>query len=311
MTGVQIQNGMCLRPFVTLRTGGPADCFCRVCSSEDLAEAFDWGVNNGLPITLLGSGSNVLPSDDGVQGLVIVNRASRIEVSSDGTVEAETGCLLQDLFLKAAQSGLSGLEFAVGIPGTLGGALASNAGAYRSNISEHIVELEICDGEGVRRVPRDWMGFSYRHSKLRESGNPPFAVTRVWFKLPVGDRRIIFARAKDFQCQRILKQPPPASAGSFFKNVYSEILARSLPNLPVAMKEAGVVPAGYLIEACGLKGYRHFGAQISSRHANFILNVRNATSAEIRELATIAKLHVQRRFGVELEEEVLYIGRWQ
>jgi len=310
LTDLEPLENISLRPFVTLRAGGTADCLLHAHTAEELSLAFQYGLAKHLPVTVLGSGSNVLPSDAGVAGLVIVNKANRISVSREGMVEAETGCLLQDLFLKAAQAGLAGLEFAVGIPGTLGGALASNAGAYRSCVSEHIVELEVCDCEGVKRVRPDYMGFSYRHSKLRESSFMPFVVTRVWFHLPRGCRPEIYRRAQDFQRQRIAKQPPPASAGSFFKNVYNRLLAQSLPDLPEALKQAGVVPAGYLIEACGLKGHRLGGAMISPRHANFILNVRNATATEIRHLAKLAKRTVQDQFGVDLEEEVLYIGRW-
>jgi len=284
---------------------------CVARSSDELAEAFRYALGQGLPVTILGSGSNVLPSEKGVSGVVIVNKANAINVSNDGTIEAETGCLLQDLFLKSAQSGLTGLEFAVGIPGTLGGALASNAGAYRSSISEHITELTVCDGGEPMRVDPDWMGFKYRHSKLRDPEHPPFIVMAVKFKLPNGEVHRIYQKAKDFQRQRISKQPPPASAGSFFKNVNSRDLAESLPNLPKSMKEAGVVPAGYLLEGCGLKGYRYSGAQFSSRHANFILNTGGASSTEIRELAAIAKARVREEYGVELEEEVLYIGRWE
>lgn len=311
MTDLHILKDVSLRPYVTLKTGGSADMFCIARTPSQLADAFRYGVNLGLPVTVIGSGSNILPCDRGVEGLVIVNCSSAISVFADGTIEAETGCLLQELFLKSAQAGLSGLEFAVGIPGTLGGALASNAGAYRSSISEHIVELVVCDGGEPKRVNPDWMGFTYRHSKLREPDHQPFIVMSVKFQFPRGDIRHIYKMAKEFQSQRISKQPPPASAGSFFKNVNSHALAESLPSLPIKMKEAGVVPAGFLLEACGLKGYRHYGAQFSSKHANFILNTGCASASEIRQLAAIAKVRVRERFGVDIEEEVLYIGRWQ
>lgn len=307
---MEIFENVPLRPFVTLRAGGPAERFCRARTAAELIEAFRWATDKGFAITVLGSGSNVLPSDRGVVGLVIINKACRIEIADDGTIEAETGCLLQELFLKSAQAGLSGLEFAVGIPGTLGGALASNAGAYRRCISEHIVALEICDAEGVRAVPRDWMGFSYRHSRLREKDLPPFVVTRVRFKLPKGNPREIYQQAKEWQIQRIMKQPKLASAGSFFKNVYDKTLAESLPNLPEAMKEAGVVPAGFLIEACGFKGYYGDKVWVGSQHANFILNAKNAKASEIRSLVELIKARVRSRFNVSLEEEVIYIGRW-
>ncbi len=129
-------------------------------------------------------------------------------------------------------------------------------------------------------------------------------------KLPTGNPKKIYDEAREYQRQRISKQPPPASAGSFFKNVNDPTLAASLPGLPEGLKKAGVVPAGYLIEAAGLKGYRLGGAMQGARHANFILNVGNATAFEIRRLANYTKATVRERFGVELEEEVLYLGDW-
>jgi UDP-N-acetylmuramate dehydrogenase len=251
-----------------------------------------------------------LPSDDGVSGLVILNRARRIAVAKTGEVLADTGCAFQELFLKTAQAGLHGLEFAVGIPGTLGGALVSNAGAYRSNVSEFITRLEVVS-EGERKwVEPEFMEFSYRDSILRRSDPPKLVVLRVEMKLPVGCQKAIYDEAREYQRQRISKQPPPASAGSFFKNVNHPELSQSLPGLSDGMRNAGVVPAGFLIEAAGLKGFRMGGAMQGARHANFILNVGNATAFEIRRLAEHTKGVVMEKFGVQLEEEVLYLGDW-
>jgi UDP-N-acetylmuramate dehydrogenase len=261
-------------------------------------------------VLVLGSGSNILPSDDGVHGLVIQNRARKISVAKTGEVLAETGCQLQELFLKTAQSGLHGLEYAVGIPGTLGGALVSNAGAYRSNISEFITRLEVVH-EGERKwVLPEFMEFSYRDSVLRRPIPPKLVVLRVEMNLPLGRQKSIYDEAREYQRQRISKQPPPASAGSFFKNVLHPELARTLPGLSEGMRANGVVPAGFLIEAAGLKGFRMGGAMQGKKHANFILNVGNASSSDIRQLAEYTKSVVNEKFGVELEEEVLYIGDW-
>jgi UDP-N-acetylmuramate dehydrogenase len=202
------------------------------------------------------------------------------------------------------------LEFAVGIPGTVGGALVSNAGAYRSNVAEFLERIEIVE-EGERRwVEPSYMRFSYRDSILRQKNAPQIALVRVELRLPSGERKAIYDEAREYQRQRISKQPAPASAGSFFKNVDHPALADSLPNLPIKLKQAKVIPAGYLIEAAGLKGYRHRGAMLSDRHANFILNIGGATATAIRELAQIAKKMVLDKFDVMLEEEVLYLGNW-
>lgn len=304
-----LERDVCLRPFTTLKAGGRAELFMECASSDALAEAFLHAHREGLRTTVLGWGSNVLPADDGVEGLVLVNRASRIRIEGQD-VEAESGCGFQELFLKTVQAGLGGLEYAVGIPGTVGGALVSNAGAYRSNVSEFITAIEIVF-EGRREwVSPDWMGFEYRNSVLRKESAPLAAIISVRFTLPKGEAKSSYDEAREYQRQRISKQPPPASAGSFFKNVYDQALADRLDNLPERLKSAGVVPAGYLIEKAGLKGFRFEGAMLGERHANFILNVGGASSSAIRRLAQLTRKQVFEHFGVALEEEVLYLGDW-
>jgi UDP-N-acetylmuramate dehydrogenase len=296
-----------LRPLTTLRIGGDAEHLVECCSADELAAAAQLQFDRR---TVLGSGSNVLPSDAGVPGLVVLNRAQRIAVAQTGEVVAETGAMLQELFLKTAQAGLQGLEFAVGIPGTVGGALVSNAGAYRSCVSEYLTGIEIADGTKREWVDPSWMQFSYRDSLLRRPAPPAVVMLRVSLKLPPGDPKSIFDSAREFQRQRISKQPPGPSAGSFFKNVNDRELADRLAGLPGPLRLAGVVPAGYLIEAVGLKGHRVGGAMLGVRHANFILNVGGASASDVRRLATRAKAKVLAEFGTELEEEVLYIGDW-
>jgi UDP-N-acetylmuramate dehydrogenase len=306
----EAQPQVSLRPFTTLRAGGPAEWFAQAHSVDRLAELACLAQSAELQATVLGSGSNVLPSDDGVPGLVIHNAAQGIYVRPDGYVEADAGCSFQELFLKTAQAGLGGLAFAVGIPGTLGGALVSNAGAYRGVVSEFLTEIEIVEG-GLRRwVDPSWMRFSYRDSILRGPGAPACALLRVRFQLPQGDARAIFDEAREHQRQRIAKQPPPASAGSFFKNLEDPALARRLTALPDRLREAGVVPAGFLIMEVGLAGYFREGAAFSRRHANFIVNIGGARASSIRRLAEMAKSRVREAFGVHLEEEVLYLGDW-
>lgn len=307
---IEIREQVPLRLFTTLRAGGPAKRFCTARNLGELEEATKLAHESDWPVTVLGSGSNILPSDEGVGGIVIQNLARQISVARTGEVLAETGCLFQELFLKTAQAGLHGLEYAVGIPGTLGGALVSNAGAYRSNVSEFITRLEVVFN-GVRNwVEPEFMKFSYRDSILRSANPPKLVVLRVEMKLPKGDQKKIYDEAREYQRQRISKQPAPASAGSFFKNVLNEELARTIPGLSEGMRANGVVPAGFLIEAAGLKGFRMGGAMQGQRHANFILNVGNASAFDIRRLAQYTKGIVRGKFAVDLEEEVLYIGDW-
>jgi UDP-N-acetylmuramate dehydrogenase len=306
----EILKGVSLRPYTTLRVGGPAERFLVANHVDELAFAATVSQGTGMKTTVLGWGSNVLPSDRGVPGLVVINQTRRLIVLRTGEVTADTGCGFQELFLKSAQAGLRGLEFAVGIPGTVGGALVSNAGAYRSCVSEFLTGIEIVlDGER-KWVGPEWMEFSYRDSVLRRPDAPPVVMLRVRMQLPQGEPKRVYDEARDYQRQRIGKQPPSASAGSFFKNVNSMELAAKIPGLTDGMRRNGVVPAGFLIEQSGLKGYRLGGAMLGARHANFILNVGGATATEIRSLAHHAKKVVSDKFGVELEEEVLYLGDW-
>lgn len=305
-----VLQSVSLAPYVTLRAGGAAEHFLRAYSVDGLARSIEVANKLDARITVLGWGSNVLPSDRGVAGLTVINQAREISIREDGVVEADCGCGFQELFLKAAQAGLGGLEYAVGIPGSLGGALVSNAGAYRSCVSEFLTQLEIVSNDGREWVDPTWMGFSYRDSVLRSVQSPKAVLLRVRMKLPRRKPKEIYDEAREYQRQRISKQPPPASAGSFFKNVNDPVLASKLEMLPPKIREAGVVPAGYLIEASGLKGFGFGGAKFGARHANFILNVGNASASKIRRLAEHAKKIVLADHGVLLEEEVLYIGDW-
>jgi UDP-N-acetylmuramate dehydrogenase len=299
-----------LRPYTTLRAGGPADFFLRSDDVDTLAEGAQWAWKRGLKVTPLGWGSNVLPADAGVSGLVVLNRTASLSASPDGNVLADSGVGFGDLFVKTAQAELGGLEFAVGIPGSVGGALVSNAGAYRSCVSEFLLELEVVTPAGRAWVGPEWMGFAYRDSVLRRPGAPAAIVLRVRMQLPHREPKAIYDEAREYQRQRISKQPPSPSAGSFFKNVVDADLAQRIPGLTDGMRAAGVVPAGFLMQECGLKGHRIGGAMLGVKHANFLLNVGGAKASDLRALAAFAREEVLEKFGVTLEEEVLYIGRW-
>jgi UDP-N-acetylmuramate dehydrogenase len=303
-------DGARLSSFTTLRVGGPAERLAIAGHVDELAEAALESQREGEPLTIIGWGSNLLPSDRGVAGLTLVNDSRHIEIFPDGRVIADAGCGFQELFLKTLQAGWAGLEFAVGIPGSLGGALVSNAGAYRSAVSRLLTRIEVVH-EGERKwVEPDFMQFKYRDSRLRQPNPEPCALLRVELQLPRADLKESYDLARDNQRQRIGKQPPSASAGSFFKNVNDKAFAESLPDLREDLKASGVVPAGHLIERVGLRGARLGGAMIGQRHANFMLNARGATAAEIRRLAEHAQAKVRDRYGVELEAEVLMIGDW-
>jgi UDP-N-acetylmuramate dehydrogenase len=305
---LELQEDVPLAPFTTLGVGGTADWLVIVRDVDVFCEVVCAAQSSDIPHWILGSGSNALISDRGVRGVVILNLCRQMRYSD--FLYAECGCWFQDVFLYSAQRGLSGLEFAVGIPGTLGGALVSNAGAYRSNISSLLESVEIVR-DGVRLdVSPEVLQFKYRDSILRSAEPPAIALASVRLHLSPLAPKTIYDTAREYQRQRISKQPPQASAGSFFKNVEDLDLASNFPGLPEKMREVGVIPAGYLIEACGLKGYRVNGAVISQRHANIFCNVSNATADDFACLASHVKQAVRDRFGVDLEEEVLYVGDW-
>lgn len=299
-----------IKTYTTLKAGGNAEYFVLAHNSSELRSVAEGCQKEAIPMTPLGWGSNVLPADAGVPGMVVINATSHMDFEEDGTVTCDSGVGFQNLFLQCAQRNLGGLEFAVGIPGSVGGALVSNAGAYRSDISEFLVSLEITHQGVTDWVDPSWMQFSYRDSVLRKPDPVEAVIQRVRMRLPFRDPKQIYDEAREYQRQRIGKQPPSASAGSFFKNVISEELSQRVEGLTEGMRKNHVVPAGFLIEACGLKGFRLGGAMIGKRHANFLLNVSGATATELRSLSHYAKISVQERFGVELEEEVLYLGNW-
>lgn len=289
--------------------GGKASYLADIHDVDLFAHAAAAAQELGVPHIILGSGSNILPSDKGYDGLVLVNHCAKMQFR-DGESEAECGAWFQDVFLRSAQAGFGGLEFAVGIPGTLGGALVSNAGAYQSCIGDFLTGVQIVrDGKRRWEEPA-YLEFQYRDSILRRQDAPEIALLSVRMKLERRNPKATYDRARDLQRQRISKQPPHPSAGSFFKNVRDFELAQRVEGLAANLRENGVVPSAVLIEQCGLKGERIGNAKISEKHANFLCNLGGATAWDLRSLAKLARSRVLDKFGVEIEEEALYIGDW-
>lgn len=306
--GVLVVRDFPLAPLTTLHTGGSAECFIDATDSDILAAAAISAQKLHVPYIVIGTGSNLLISDDGIPGLVIRNRSAACQMGE--VTLADTGVSLSRLFALSRRSGLSGLEFAVGIPGTLGGALVSNAGAYRQNISAIVKRVEVVtQGERVWH-DADWMQFSYRHSVFRDPHADDAVLIRAELALKYDDIYDIATRSHEFQLQRKGKQPLERSAGSFFKNVINTELAATFPGLSDELRRSGVIPAGVIIEAAGLKGIKLGDAQVSPKHANFIVNNSHATSTQIRSLADHVKQQVLDQFRVVLDEEVLQIGDW-
>ncbi len=290
-----------LSEHTTFRLGGPADIWLAVDSVAELVEAVALARHHQVPIFLLGSGANLLISDAGLRGLVIENRAGRVdfpvqtEPLRDATVflTVESGVALPSLARRCAKRGLSGLEWAVGVPGTIGGAIVNNAGAYGRDMAHNLVRAELLSPTGERVwQPVDWFAYAYRSSRLkRQPRTAQWLVLQAELQLSVAPVAEIEARLTEFNERRKASQPPGATIGSMFKNPPGDY-------------------AGRLIEAAGLKGYRHGQAQISAVHANFFQNLGGATATDVLTLIEKAQQAVKSKFGIELELEIEMVGEF-
>jgi UDP-N-acetylmuramate dehydrogenase len=280
-----------LAPHTTWRVGGAADLLCSATHFEGLVSALRLAAAHRVPCRVLGRGSNVLVSDFGVEGLVILNRTSRLSMEGDRVI-ADSGLLLSTLANRAARAGLAGMEWSAGIPGSVGGAVVSNAGAHGSCVADRLREAELfISGTGSCWIPAHDLRLAYRHSRLREQDRPTEIVLRAVFDLRFDDASAIRARMDEYRRYRQATQPlASASAGSVFKNPPGESAAR-------------------LIDQAGLKGLCTGGATVSQRHANFVVTSAGASAEDVRRLIELVRLRVRERFGVELMLEVQPIGR--
>jgi UDP-N-acetylmuramate dehydrogenase len=300
--GGQAVRGEPMSRHTTLRAGGPADLFAPIASADALRDLVLLARKLRAPYLVLGAGSNVLVSDAGFRGLVILNKARQIEFETVHApaprVQAESGVILPALARECVGRGLAGLEWAVGVPGTVGGAVVGNAGAHGGDIAQSLVSAKILDSDGN---VRDWaareLQFGYRTSWLKsqaehlESLLSRPVVLGAEFELRLATRQELEARAAELTEKRKRTQPPGASAGSMFKNPPGDY-------------------AGRLIEAAGLKGARVGEAEISPVHANFIVNLGSASAADVYALICQAREKVAAQFGVRLELEIQLVGEW-
>ena len=273
----------------SFRIGGPADVLAQPGNEAELAELLKRAAHHAVPVTLVGNGSNLLVRDKGIRGLVIKlsNLFSSITVAGN-VLTFGSGISLAMASKKAASLSLSGLEFAVGIPGTIGGAVYMNAGAYDGEMAKVVTSVQVMDRQGQSsQLKAEELDFSYRHTALQNSG---LIVTSVTVSLQPGEAESIKAKMDDFSQRRIAKQPLELpSAGSMFKR-------------PVGYF------AGTLIEQTGLKGYTVGGAQVSTKHAGFVVNVGGATAKDVLQLISDVQSKVFAAHGVRLEPEVLVLG---
>ncbi|MBI2196189.1 UDP-N-acetylmuramate dehydrogenase [Candidatus Daviesbacteria bacterium] len=336
---MQFQENYPLKNITTLSIGGPAKKFVEVNTQKELTEAIQYAKDQALPYLIIGGGSNLLVADEGVECLVIKNeitgisathpRGEEMRLHLGGVmVSIKSGTPLQDLVDYAINHGLSGLQKLTGIPGTVGGAIYGNAGAYGQTISDHITEVVILaptlssvldsigtcpeSDSGVAPLPRMTMAkeacqFSYRDSIFKKTKD---TILEVIFQLEPGDPKILAEEAQDVLSKRLIKYPPGTKCpGSFFKNlVASEVSPEILKNIPQEKIVFGKLPAGALLEEVGAKGQKSDGIEIASYHANLFINQGTGTAKAFHNLAKIYAEKVKEKFGITLEPEVQLIN---
>lgn len=281
-----------LARLTTVRTGGAADWFARPAGEAELTELLRWAAGEGLAIGLVGSGSNLLVADAGFRGLALKLDGELAAIERDGeALLCGGGARLPSAAAKAAGWGLSGLEFGINIPGTAGGAVRMNANAYGGQLAEVLEWVDVTTAAGTERRAPGQLGFSYRRSNLK----PGEVVARARFRLAPGDPEGVRATLAEMRSRRRQAQPAGIRTfGSTFKNPEDE--------------RAGGRSAGQLLDAAGCRGLRRGGARFSEKHANFVENDRDATTADVLELMAAGRRQVHERFGVELEPEVQVLG---
>lgn len=301
--GENLQTNVLLRDYTSIGVGGIADFFYIAEKVEDLAAAVSAAYQLKIPIFILGGGYNVIFSDYGFSGLVILNKCSNIVENKDtGEIIADSGLALGKILNIAASYDLGGLEFLAGVPGTLGGAVYNNAGSKSLGIGDYVKSITVLDERmgklAVLRHSHEWMEFEYRGSKLKEKyKDKEFRPIILTVKIQLAQKRkdeILRTISENLKIKRNTQPIAEKSAGSFFKN-------------PGKVKEQA---AGYLLENSGAKKMRVGGAAVSRKHSNFIINRRNASAKDIRILADGMRDAVKRNYNIILEEEVEYVGKW-
>jgi UDP-N-acetylmuramate dehydrogenase len=280
----------------TFGVGGPADAYIAVSTEEQLRDAFALAHERDLAVFIFGSGSNVLVGDGGVRALVIENKVSQVqgpEKNGSGyKVRAGSGMSFATLARRMASAGYAGIEWAAGIPGSLGGAVVTNAGAYGHSLSDVLKNARLADRDGnvVEMTPLD-LDLSYRNSAFTHGKLPDQIVLSVDLRLEKGDAKALKARVKELDAQRRGAQPPGRNCGSVFKNPPGR-------------------SAWQYVDDVGLRGHRVGSAQFSELHSNFILNLGGATAKDVTSLIELAQGRVREKFGVELETEVMFVGEF-
>jgi len=291
--GKSLRQAVSLQEYANFKVGGRADYFFAASSLPELVHAVHFARQHKISYYIIGGGYNLLFDDDGFRGLIIKNNVQGIEKKGTAKIEAFSGTSIRELVQFCVANTIEGFEFLAGIPGTIGGAVFGNAGAFDRDIGSFLTEALILDKRGEQvQVDRDYFAFDYRQSRLRTNRN---LLLKATFLLQKGVRQDIEDKITDNLAKREKKHPPRevACAGSYFKN----------PVLPDGKR----VAAAYFLDQVGAKSLGIGGAAVFSDHANFIINKQESTTKDILCLALELKNRVKQKFGIELEEEVIYL----
>lgn len=291
--------------------GGEAAVFACTRDEAAFVEAVRVARASGLPWVVIGMGTNLIVADEGFPGVVLRYDGARIRIEG-GHAVAEAGAALQALVDATIDAGLQGFEPMTGIPGNVGAAIYGNAGAYGASVSDRVVQVRYFDGAEIRETDHAGCGFRYRESefKRRRLAGEPWLILSAEFEFPPGNSEQMRRKAEEILAIRNRKYPPDMKcAGSIFKN----LLFHRLPEVaraavPSAVVKGGKVPAAWFLEQAGAKGMARGGIRVSAEHANTLYNAGGGTAREFRALVEELKRRVRERFGLELEEEVQYIG---
>ncbi len=308
---LNIQNNIPLAPYTTFKIGGPAKYFVEVRSEEELLEAIQYAKDNNIQFFVLGGGSNVLVSDKGFGGLIIKMKLDDLKMDvPQGIIEVSAGVILAKLVNNSTAEGLAGLEWASGIPGTVGGALRGNARAFGRNIGMSVITVEALDIKSLKTVvySNADCGFAYWGSIFKK--NPDLIILSAKIKLEKGDAEKSQQEVKNILEKRRAIHPTDSSAGSFFLNpvVADEKLRDQFEKDSGTICQDSKIPAGWLIDEVGLRGKKMGGIEVSEKHANFVINNGSGTAEEVVMLTSFIKQQVRDKLGVELQEEIQYVG---
>ena len=289
--GQRLKSDVILAPYTTFGIGGKADLFYRARTPDELVYAIGTAQKSKVNFLVLGGGSNLLVSDSGFRGLVIENVCRHVIIDQN-TITCQSGTQLHRMVNEASNSSLAGLEFAAGIPGTVGGAIRGNAGAFGKAVGDVLTQAVILTRKGqIKEVDRNYFRFGYRDSILKRSED---TVLSASFKLEEKNKRLVKKQIAEYLERRKKNLTwKEKSAGCYFKNI---------------VRGSEKIPAGLLLDQIGAKGMQVGGIRVSDRHANILINVKHGKSADVKKLSSILKRMIKTKFNINLIEEVVYIS---